>query len=211
MSQAGILDDVANNPQIPTTFNADVGSAIPLTNILEIIGGVGVDTTASGNTVVINASTTTSLSFTTDAGVANPVADNINVVGTGGITTSGAGSTVTIDGSAFQSFTWTVITGAAQALSVLNGYIGNRGTGISYTLPATANVGDRIRITNIGVGLPTILQNALQSINFTSTSTTVGVGGSLVGISKFASIELVCVEANLQFNVLSSESSWTIV
>jgi len=210
LSQAGILDDVANNPQIPTTFNADVGSAIPLTNVLEIIGGVGVDTTASGNTVVINASTTTSLSFTTDAGVANPVANNIDVVGTGGITTSGAGNTVTIDGSAFQTFNWTVVTGAAQALSMANGYIGNRGTDITYTLPAVAAVGSIIRILNIGIGKTIIAQNALQSINLVASTTTVGIGGSLSAVERFDEIELVCTVANTLFNARVN-GNWTIV
>ena len=211
MSQAGIIDDVANNPQIPTTFNTDSGSAVPLSNTLEVLGGTGASTSASGNTITIDVSGTSSLTFPTDSGTATPAANALSIVGTGGITTSGSGATVTVDGSAFQGFTWSVVTAATQAISAFNGYAGNRGTNITYTLPATASVGDRFRITNFGVGLPVILQNALQSINFTSSSTTVGVTGSLTGISKFASIELVCVEENLQFNVLSSESSWTIV
>lgn len=211
MSQAGIIDDVANNPQIPTRFDTDVGSATPLTNVLEVLGGVGASTSGAGNTITIDVSGTTSLTFPTDAGTATPAANALSIVGSGGITTTGVGAVVTIDGSAFDTLTWNVVTAATQALAVANGYIGNRGTGITYTLPAVSAVGDRIRITNMGVGLPTIAQNAGQSIKFTATSTTVGVGGSLVGISRYASIELVCAVANTDWIVLSSESSWTIV
>lgn len=57
MSQAGIIDVITNNPSIPTQFDADVGFAIPLGNVLEIKGapGSGISTSASGNTVLIDA------------------------------------------------------------------------------------------------------------------------------------------------------------
>lgn len=106
--------------------------------------------------------------------------------------------------------TWTVVTGATQALVAENGYIGNRGTAITYTLPTTASVGDIIEITNIGVGLPVIAQNAGDYINFTSSTTSVGVGGSLTAIDRFSSIRIVCVVANDGWSVTSSTGNWTI-
>jgi hypothetical protein len=54
MSQAGLIDIEASHPQIPTQFDADSGSAVPLSNILNIVGTGGVVTSASGNTVTIN-------------------------------------------------------------------------------------------------------------------------------------------------------------
>jgi len=129
---------------------------------------------------------------------------NVTIVnGPGTITISSTGGGV--------GFSWNVVTNPTQALAVQNGYIGNRATSITYTLPATSAIGDIIRVTNINTGLPIIAQNAGQSINFTGSTTTVGVGGSLTGISQFASIELICVATDTIFNVLSSESSWTIV
>jgi hypothetical protein len=56
MSQAGILDIESSNPQIPTQFDADSGSAIPLANVLEILGTGGITTSASGNTVTVDGS-----------------------------------------------------------------------------------------------------------------------------------------------------------
>lgn len=59
MSQAGLLDIEASHPQIPTSFVTDTGTAIPLSNVLEILGGDGIYTTASGNTVTVSANIAT--------------------------------------------------------------------------------------------------------------------------------------------------------
>lgn len=127
-----------------------------------------------------------------------------------GISIVNAGNSITITNTG-AGVPWTVVTGATQALAVANGYIGNRGTAITYTLPATAAVGDIIEILNIGAGLPVIAQNAGDYINFTSSTTTPGVGGSLTAVDQFASITLICVVANDGWNVLSSTGSWTVV
>ncbi len=148
--------------------------------------------------------------FQTDSGTAVPTgAGVISIVGGAGVVTSGAGNTVTIDSSG--GFTWSVVTGASQAMAVNNGYIGNRGTAITFTLPTTAAVGSAIQITNIGVGLPIVAQNAGESINFVASTTTVGVGGTLTAVEQFASIEIICVVADTQWNVLDSTGNWTIV
>lgn len=54
MSQAGILDVDNSNPQIPTQFDTDDDSAIPIANVLEILGGAGIQTSGSGNTVTVS-------------------------------------------------------------------------------------------------------------------------------------------------------------
>jgi hypothetical protein len=55
MSQVSIINIENNNPQIPTQFVGNVGVAIPIGNVLEILGDVdqGLTTIASGNTVEI--------------------------------------------------------------------------------------------------------------------------------------------------------------
>ena len=61
MSQEGIIDVVGSNPQIPTDFIANVGNAVPIANILEILGSVvaagtnPLRTIGSGNTIDIQA------------------------------------------------------------------------------------------------------------------------------------------------------------
>ncbi len=59
MSHAGILDLIANFPQVPTMFVTDTGTAIPVLNTLEILGTNGVTTSASGSTVTITGVTAT--------------------------------------------------------------------------------------------------------------------------------------------------------
>ena len=53
MSQAGILDVESSNPQIPTSFVTDLGTAIPILNELELLGSNGVTTSASGKTITV--------------------------------------------------------------------------------------------------------------------------------------------------------------
>ena len=148
--------------------------------------------------------------YETVVGGASNALDTV-AVGTAGfvLTSNGAGVNPSYQASSFLT-TWTVVTAATQALAVSNGYIGNRGTTITYTLPTTAAVGELIELTNIGAGLPVVAQNAGEYINFTASTTTVGVGGSLTAVDQFGSLTLVCVVANTAWCVLSSTGNWTI-
>lgn len=58
MSQAGVVDVIGTNPEIPTTFITDDGTAIPIANTLEVLGQKAGDVQAmethgSGNTITI--------------------------------------------------------------------------------------------------------------------------------------------------------------
>ena len=55
MSQAGLINAVESTPSIPTEFDADIGIAIPVANVLNILGGTNISTSASGNTITIDA------------------------------------------------------------------------------------------------------------------------------------------------------------
>lgn len=95
MSQSGALDAVASNPQIPTLFETDSGSAIPIANTLNIVGINGITTSGSGNTVTIDGDGTIQSLTGNTGGAINPVTGNINLLGAGSITISGAGNTLT--------------------------------------------------------------------------------------------------------------------
>lgn len=173
----------------------------------EVVYGEGIDLTNAPNNISNQLGTDGFLYFGNSSG--RPQA---------GLPTSADGSVTITPSAGSLDFTvtgggtpWILVTSATQALSVDNGYVGNFGSNITYTLPNTSAFGGIIRITNIGVGRPIIAQNALQSINFTSSTTTVGVGGSLTAVEQFASIELVCVVANTSWGVLSATGNWTIV
>lgn len=53
MSQAGILNAVGSSPVIPTSFQTDAGVAIPIANVLQILGSGGIATSGAGNVVTI--------------------------------------------------------------------------------------------------------------------------------------------------------------
>jgi hypothetical protein len=60
VSQSGQRFMVSSIPSIPTSFVTDSGTAVPIANIIEILGGAGAATSASGNVITI---TVTAASF----------------------------------------------------------------------------------------------------------------------------------------------------
>ena len=127
--------------------------------------------------------------------------------GTGVSITNAAGS-VTINAIG-GGFTWSVETLATNMVAN-HGYIGNNAAGVTFTLPATASVGDVFKVTGLQASW-TIAQNAGQTIYFGNQSTTTGAGGSLTSTNARDVIELVCVVANNDFQVLSSIGNITVV
>lgn len=131
---------------------------------------------------------------------ATPVAAVLT--GSSGITiTNGAGS-INISGGG-SGYSWTEVTGVTQAMAVDSGYIANNAGLVTLTLPAIAVVGDTVIVQGKGAGGFLIAQNAGQVINYGSSPTTVGVGGSLASTNQWDSVELLCVTANTTWAVLT--------
>lgn len=122
------------------------------------------------------------------------------------------GSTAT--GPSFQTIsttTWSVITDN-QEFTASNGFICNKAGLLTLTLPTTTAVGDTFEVTGINTDVGwRIAQNVNQAINFGNVATTTGIGGYLESTNKFDTVKLVCVVANLTYNVLSSVGNITIV
>lgn len=113
-------------------------------------------------------------------------------------------------GGGGSGITWNVVSGTSQAIVKSNGYI-NTNVGLTtFTLPATAAVGDSFRIAGNGSGLWTIAQNAGQLIYFGNTTTSTGVAGSLAAILTHDSVEIVCITANTTWQVISSIGNLTV-
>jgi hypothetical protein len=91
--------------------------------------------------------------------------------------------------------TWNDTTGTSQALSTFNGYVSDNASLVTFTLPATANLGDVIQILGKAAGGWKIAQNASQQINVGKVSTTSGVSGSVASTNQWDTIELRCVTA----------------
>ena len=107
-------------------------------------------------------------SITTDQGSPAVLPDgvgNINIIGGTGITVTGQGpgDTVTINGTA-PGIEWSVVTGTTQNLIANEGYFANNAGGVTFTLPATASVGDTFAVSAINAGGWTVVQNAGQDI-----------------------------------------------
>lgn len=133
---------------------------------------------------------------------ADPVAASLTA-GTGITITPGAG-TITISNSAIADV-WTNVTAASQTIAVGNGYTASNAGVVTFTLPATAAYGTTFEIaTGTTSGGWSIAQNALQSIKFGNETTTIGVGGSLASSQSGDSVRVLCIVANLTFQVLDA-------
>ncbi len=125
-------------------------------------------------------------------------------------------SEFTVDANGFVSIIsggmpWTDVTASTQALSVQNGYITDRGAGVTYTLPATASLGDEIKIDG-KLGLTTIAQNANQAIRMSSALSTTGVSGSVAGTNVGDCITLRCTTAGASTIWIAENfvGNWTV-
>ena len=194
------------------TINA-IGSQMP---IQVAKGGLGVGTlTQYGVLVGAGTGAVGALSVGTDGQVllgvsaGNPVFATLTSTGSTITFTPGAG-TLNLEAVA-TGLAWSEATNATLALVVNNGYIMNRATAITATLPVTAAQGTIIELCGKGAGLSVVAQNALQSINFGDVSTTVGVGGSLTATNQYDTLRLLCTVADTTWTVLSGVGNWTIV
>lgn len=106
---------------------------------------------------------------------------------------------------------WTVTTVNAT-MAIGNGYIANKVGLLTMTLPAVAPVGSIFEVTGINTAVGwRIAQQANQIIHFGTGTTTTGVGGYIEATAIRDSVRLVCVVADLEFNVISSLGNVTIV
>lgn len=144
MSQAGIVDVEQNNPQIPTLFICDTGSAIPVANTLNVLGdGSTISTTGSGSTITISAGGTWNVISSSQALVRR---ESYICVAPGGAlslslpVTSSVGDLieVTLDGAT----SFTITQGAGQQIRM-----GSLSTtaGVGGSLTSTAQ-GDTVRM-----------------------------------------------------------------
>jgi hypothetical protein len=138
---------------------------------------------------------------------ADPVLATITA-GTGVSVTNGAG-TITIAATG-SGLAWSEITGTSASMVINTGYIANNAGLVTLTLPSTAAQGSVIRVTGKGAGGWRIAQNASQTIFFGTSSTTTGVGGRLDSTATRDTVEIVCVTANNDWNVLSSIGNITV-
>ena len=121
---------------------------------------------------------------------------------------SGQTSGVKWAASSSSSLVWNDITdeSAPTTMAVNNGYFSNDAANSGdFALPATSVVGSIIEITNRQAAQNfTVTQGAGQYIQFGSVVTTTGATGTIASNTIGDSLRMVCVEADLGWQVLSS-------
>ena len=149
---------------------------------------------------------------TPDGDTALPSAGVINFLnGTGMNITSVNGSNNITFNSEGGGFSWANVTGATQTLIAGNGYVADRGSLITFSLPATAAFGDSYSIVGLAAGGWIVSQNSGQSIIIGNQTTTSGAAGSLASSLASDVITLLCVAANTTFKVIDSIGNITVV
>jgi hypothetical protein len=153
--------------------------------------------------------------FAEGALLTNATGQVATATGTAGwvLTANAAGTAPSFQAVPSSAFPWADTTVNAS-LVVNHGYVANKAGLLTMTLPATAAIGDTIRITGINTAVGwRIAQNANQQIFFGTSSTSVGVGGYLEATEIRDSVELICVGAGAStvYNVVSSQGNITIV
>lgn len=136
-----------------------------------------------------------------------PVAATLT--GAGGISITNAAGSITISGSGV-GFSWTEVTGTTQSMAVNNGYIASNASQVVLTLPATAIIGDTIKVQGKGTGGWKVAQNNGQLIHFNSSTSTLGISGYIESTQRYNSVELVCITNNNEWAVNSASGNLTV-
>lgn len=169
-----------------------------------INGAVFSNTTTTG---VLQAATLTSGQLLI-GGTTTPAAGTLSA-GTGVSITNGNNS-ITIN-AVGSGLTWAVVTGATQAMTSNNGYIANRAGTVAFSLPTTCAVGDVIAVTGINTATGWSIAWTTNQQVFFGTATTTVTTGSLASTNIRDTVYIVCVIANLTWNVVSSIGNITCV
>lgn len=203
-SAAGNTVTVTSGPTIATTYTEDAGTATPALNNLNIFGTGGITTSGAGDTVTVTTDGTIATQYDADSGSATPAGGILNIIGAGSTVTSAAGDTVTIS-STGGGMVWTevIVVGPTQ-MAVDNGYIANNGSQVGLTLPLTAALGSTICVIGKGAGGWIINQNAGQTIREVDSVTTTGVLGTVESSEARATMCMVCITADTEWQITQS-------
>lgn len=216
--QSGLLlqsgnSNVAAGYQAGSTWGAAVSNNIAIGNIGSVAdsGRIRIGTNGTHTTAFITG--IDGVNVGSVAKVVTMASDQLGTAtitaGTGISVTPGA-NTITLAATGAPGITWSVIT-ADQTAAVNNGYICNKASALLLALPTTSAVGTIVSVTGMNTALGwKVTQAANQQIFFGSQSTTLGATGFLQSAAIRDSVEMVCVVANLTWNVLSSIGNVTI-
>ena len=110
-----------------------------------------------------------------------------------------------------SGLTWEEITLSTKTVVVNERYIANNESRVNFTLPTTASVGDTFRISGKSSSGWRILQGVDQQIHNGFFSTVAGISDGLRSTNQRDSVELVCVVADKEWNVVSKIGEPTLL
>lgn len=191
MSQAGDIDAVGGNPDVPLVFETDSGNAVAINHVIEILGGTNITTSGAGNVITIDASGS---AVTTNIGVdastppgTDPVvpdgADTISITGA----QVAAGTTANVirtNSTAANSLAIEIQRSSAQAIST----VGANGVSHFDSTDFTVDANGFVSFTGSPGGVETLTGNSGGAISpvagnintvGTGSITTVGSGNTL--------------------------------
>ncbi len=96
-------------------------------------------------------------------------------------------------------FVWSAISGTSQNANINNGYIVANAAQTTITLPATAAIGDTIKVRGLGAAGWILSANTGQTIKYITATTS--SGGSLTSAEQYDNIEVTCIVANTTWSV----------
>jgi hypothetical protein len=193
MSQAGIVDVENAHPQIPTSFVTNSGTAVPIANVLEILGtvvaaqNIPLETTGSGNTVTVVAqyASANALSSGTKAGLASFNSASFTVDANGYVSLSGGSVGETITGNTGGALSptagnWNIVTSNSTAIFAGSGSTLTLNFGITNLILGSSGSGISGGSENCGFGLGSLAsltsgdQNAAVGYNSLNSIATIG-------------------------------------
>lgn len=120
-----------------------------------------------------------------------------------GITVTNGSGSITISSST-SGMTWTTVT-TSQLTIIDSGYVANNAAPLTFTLPASASVGDTIAIEGLGSGGWVLTANGGQTIKIGSTTTS--SAGSLSSAAPSDNVYVTCIVANTTWRVRTTNSA----
>jgi hypothetical protein len=129
--------------------------------------------------------------------------------GAGKVLTSDADGDATWETASGGGLTWSAVVNNATMV-VDTGTIANKGSLLELTLPTTSAVGKVLRIAGMNAGLWKVIQGANQYIKMGSVASTVGATGYISSTLTYDCVEMVCIEADKGWVVVSSMGTITI-
>jgi len=131
--------ELSDDGTLAYQYDCNTGTAVPIANVLNVLGGNGINTVGVTNNITIAIRGEIANRYVGDVGIATPVANTLNIFGGNLCSTTAGGNTVTIDvdGAVSSSFPTDAgtATPAAGVLNVLGGLnINTAGAGNTVTV-----------------------------------------------------------------------------